>query len=68
MVDKCKHCKKTSIPSFTCLCTNTYCVKCRMPEKHECINLHNFKINSLKILESKLMSEKITNTSILDKI
>ena len=33
---KCSHCKKKLLSEYKCRCTNEYCVKCRMPEVHNC--------------------------------
>ena len=50
-MDKCFVCKKNVIVKFICKCDNTFCIKHRMPEDHECT--FNFKEHSKKILEKQ---------------
>jgi hypothetical protein len=33
---RCSHCKKKSHLEFSCVCSGTFCVKCRTPEEHVC--------------------------------
>ena len=56
---KCKSCsKKLSLINFKCRCEHLFCIKCKLPENHNCE--YNYKDNS-KLSEKliKVINEKI---------
>jgi len=50
---KCTHCKKKTHLTFTCCCPGSFCVKCRMPEIHECKSYVPAKIELIKVEAEK---------------
>lgn len=42
-MERCKFCKKKSYINITCKCGNSYCIKHRLPEIHECSKMEEFK-------------------------
>ena len=36
---RCENCKKKNIILIKCTCKNSYCVKCRHKEIHNCLNI-----------------------------
>ena len=59
---RCAECnKKLGLVDFKCKCSNTYCMKCKMPEDHKCS--FDYKKESKEILTNKL--EKIENEKVI---
>ncbi len=53
---RCEHCKikKTGLIPFTCRCNyKNLCIKCRLPNDHNCI--YDYKIEGKNILEKELL-------------
>lgn len=51
---RCSNCnKKLKLINYPCNCNNTFCVKCRHPEDHNCT--FDFKSNGKKQLEKDLI-------------
>lgn len=52
---RCAFCNKKlkSLGTWKCQCDNTYCTKCRMPEKHNCT--FDFAQSQKKKLETQLV-------------
>jgi hypothetical protein len=48
---KCK--KKTGIMAHTCKCNLIFCIKCRLPEQHNCT--FDFKTEGKELLEKNLV-------------
>ncbi len=66
MVDKikkkrCFHCnKKIGLIVNTCKCEKEFCIKCRLPEIHNCtFDHHKFEKEQLKKNLPKVITEKI---------
>ena len=55
---KCK--RKLGLVNFPCKCTNTYCIKCRLPENHNCQYDHKKELlEKLKKDLPKIIAKKI---------
>ena len=49
---KCHHCKiKLSLMKFRCKCENIFCLKCLLPETHNCT--FNYKLEGKHLIEKK---------------
>ena len=48
-MERCFECKKKALINFKCKCSNIYCIKCKIPELHQC--KFNYKEEQQKILE-----------------
>ena len=55
----CKNCKKSSHLLFKCLCLEEYCTKCRLPEKHNCVELKAKMIKDKTLLQNKIIVKKV---------
>lgn len=55
MPSKCSACKKhTHLVDFKChICQGVHCIKCRLPEDHNCVGLKEYK-NDKTLLKEKL--------------
>ena len=61
-MSKCYHCSKklTIVNNYNCRCTNNFCIKCRLPELHNCTFDHKtFEKNILKCLMVKAVHNKV---------
>jgi AN1-type zinc finger protein 5/6 len=62
MKKKCFNCKKKiKMINYECRCKNTFCIKCRLPENHNCS--FDFKTDGKNNLSKKLI--KVTTTKII---
>ena len=52
---KCYKCNKKTLLEFKCKCERKYCIKCRMPEIHECEFNHADKTNLKSKRDSLLL-------------
>ena len=59
---KCFNCnKKIEIMEYNCKCDKIFCVKCRMPEAHNCS--FDFKKEGKELLRDSLV--KVTNEKVI---
>jgi len=60
-MDRCTNCnKKIGIICYKCRCSNNYCIKCRMPESHNCkFDYKEFGKNILNNNLPKIIGDKI---------
>jgi hypothetical protein len=63
-MEKCSKCYKKIILVFECKCQNKYCIKCHIPENHNCE--FDYKRDGKELLEKKLI--QIETSKNFDKI
>ena len=63
-MERCTKCSKKMVISFDCKCKQIYCMKCRLPEVHNCI--FDFKKDGKEFLEKTLVH--IENNRNFEKI
>ena len=57
---KCSSCKKSTMISIKCRCSSFFCMKCKLPEKHNCDfdyrkeGKKNITKNNPKIINEKI--------------
>lgn len=57
---KCFHCKKKSYITMNCSCTKVFCMKCRLPEVHECTTDYKEKAKERLVKENPIVvGEKV---------
>ena len=63
---RCNYCnRKTSVSMICKSCDFEFCINCRLPEVHECNNIHSMKSAKMTLLADKLNNEKTNPVKIL---
>ena len=51
---KCSHCKKKSHLEFKCQCEKVFCIHCRLPEVHVCLNYVSKPVDLVAVVAPKV--------------
>lgn len=59
-MDRCIKCRKKILMIYACTCRGTFCLRCRMPEDHDCKFDHQAAYKELlKLKNPKVESKKL---------
>lgn len=59
-MERCYACKKKKMTVYTCTCRQYFCMKCRMPEDHNCTFDHKQAYKALLELKNpKVVAAKV---------
>ena len=65
---RCDTCRKKTIPITCKYCNIDFCIRCLLPETHECKNLKECKIQSRATLSNQLNDNKLVGDKVRYRI